>query len=75
MMLGTATRLHGATLRNHIHDVAGTQATLCGKGVGLDLEFLHAINRGHVNHSTPAQCGIPRPIQQEGTEGMGNQRA
>ena len=54
----------GAALRNDVDDVASTPAVLRGEGVGLNLEFLHVINRGHVDHPSPAHRCVPRPIQQ-----------
>ncbi|MGA2168149.1 MAG: hypothetical protein ABSG62_08040 [Terracidiphilus sp.] len=55
--------ISGARFGDHIDDIAGTEAELGGKAVGLEPELLRLINSRRVHDRTPLAIGVPMAVQ------------
>ena len=50
----------GAALKGDIYDAAAGVAVLRIIGIGLDLELLHSVNRGHIGNVVDARLCVVR---------------
>ena len=55
----------GARLGRDVDHIARTESVLRGKGVGLDLELVHAVDRRDIDHGTPVRGRVPDTVQQK----------
>ncbi len=50
-----------------VDDIAAAPTVLSGEGIGLNLEFLNAFDRGHVDDAAPVLRRVPGSVQKKGS--------
>src|SRR6202035_4482976 len=57
----------GTGLGHDVDDIAAAPAILGGKRVGLNLELLHGVHGGNIDHAAPIDTRVIRSVQQVGS--------